>query len=87
MVLTSVVSALALGAVAAWWLALTVHSAHAFLPWLHCAASAQPPCAARHRALTNDSETPANSFFLLVLLFIRYHLACLKMSWGTRRTK
>ncbi|XP_073946633.1 sodium-dependent proline transporter-like isoform X2 [Choristoneura fumiferana] len=71
MLLTSAVTALALGVVAAWWLALAVHSAHSFLPWLHCAAAAQPPCAARHRPLTNDSETPANSFFFNFVLNLK----------------
>ncbi|KPI97239.1 Sodium-dependent serotonin transporter [Papilio xuthus] len=59
------------GAVSAWCLALLVHSAHAFLPWLHCAATAQPACAARHRPLPEGSETPAQSFFFNFILNLK----------------
>ncbi|KPJ08035.1 Sodium-dependent serotonin transporter [Papilio machaon] len=59
------------GAVSAWCLALLVHSAHAFLPWLHCAATAQPACAARHRPLPVGSETPAQSFFFNFILNLK----------------
>ncbi|XP_072947555.1 sodium-dependent serotonin transporter-like [Epargyreus clarus] len=64
-------SALALGAVGAWSLALLVHAAHGFLPWLHCAAAARPPCAARHRPRAADSETPAQSFFFNFVLQLK----------------
>ncbi|CAH0729946.1 unnamed protein product, partial [Brenthis ino] len=66
MLLTCMFTVLSLGAVSAWCLALVVHSIHSFLPWLHCAASAHPPCAARHRPLPTGSETPAQSFFFAV---------------------
>ncbi|CAG9794006.1 unnamed protein product [Diatraea saccharalis] len=69
MMVCCVFTALALGAVAAWCLALLVHCFHSFLPWLHCAASATPACAARHRPLQRGSETPAQSFFLYLVLF------------------
>ncbi|XP_028029035.1 sodium- and chloride-dependent transporter XTRP3B-like [Bombyx mandarina] len=62
---------LALGSVGAWCLALFVHSFHSFLPWLHCAASARPACAARHRPLPSDSETPAHSFFFNFVLNLK----------------
>lgn len=66
MLMVSMWTALGAGLVAAWALAMLVHSFHVFLPWLHCAATANPPCAARHRPLPQDSDTPAQSFFLLV---------------------
>ncbi|XP_063827922.1 sodium-dependent neutral amino acid transporter SLC6A17-like [Ostrinia nubilalis] len=66
-----VFTALGLGAVAAWCLALLVHSGHSFLPWLHCAAAARPACAARHRPLVQGSETPAQSFFFNFVLNLK----------------
>ncbi|KAJ0178151.1 hypothetical protein K1T71_005974 [Dendrolimus kikuchii] len=66
-----VFSALAIGAVGAWCLAFFVHSFHSFLPWLHCAASAQPACAARHRPLPTGTETPAHSFFFNFVLNLK----------------
>ncbi|XP_035445562.1 sodium-dependent neutral amino acid transporter B(0)AT3-like isoform X1 [Spodoptera frugiperda] len=71
MLSTCVFSALATGGVGAWCLALTVHSVHTFLPWLHCAADAQPPCAARHRPLPAGSETPPQSFFYNFVLDLK----------------
>ncbi|XP_063535878.1 sodium-dependent serotonin transporter-like [Cydia strobilella] len=71
MLLTCAATALAIGAVSAWCLAQLVHSAHSFLPWLHCAAAALPACAARHRSLTAGSETPAHSFFFNFVLKLR----------------
>ncbi|XP_045450649.1 sodium-dependent nutrient amino acid transporter 1-like [Melitaea cinxia] len=71
MLIISTFTALALGAVSAWCLALVVHSFHSFLPWLHCAASAYPPCAARHRPLPKGSETPAQSFFFNFILNLK----------------
>ncbi|KAL0871749.1 hypothetical protein ABMA27_004252 [Loxostege sticticalis] len=64
-------TALALGAVSAWCLALFVHSFHSFLPWLHCAAAARPACSARHRPLDESSETPAQSFFFNFVLDLK----------------
>ncbi|CAH1638572.1 unnamed protein product [Spodoptera littoralis] len=71
MLSTCVFSALATGGVGAWCLALTVHSVHTFLPWLHCAADSQPPCAARHRPLPAGSETPPQSFFYNFVLDLK----------------
>ncbi|CAH0584455.1 unnamed protein product [Chrysodeixis includens] len=71
MLIICVSSALAAGAAGAWCLALAVHSAHTFLPWLHCAAAARPPCAARHRPLPAGSETPAQSFFFNFVLDLK----------------
>ncbi|KAJ8715966.1 hypothetical protein PYW08_013251 [Mythimna loreyi] len=71
MLTTCVFSALAAGATGAWCLAMTVHSLHAFLPWLHCAAAAQPPCSARHRPLPHGSETPPQSFFFNFVLDLK----------------
>lgn len=69
MLASCVFTALAVSTVGAWSLALLVHSFHSFLPWLHCATSALSACAARHRPLATGSETPAHSFFLLVLFY------------------
>ncbi|XP_030037680.1 sodium-dependent serotonin transporter isoform X2 [Manduca sexta] len=71
MLVSCLFTALAVGAVAAWSLALLVHSFHSFLPWLHCAASARPACAARHRPLSAGSETPAHSFFFNFVLNLK----------------
>ncbi|XP_022130073.2 sodium-dependent proline transporter-like isoform X2 [Pieris rapae] len=71
MLITSTFTVLSLGVVSAWCLALTVHSMHSFLPWLHCAADANPPCAARHRPLPEGSETPAQSFFFNFVLNLK----------------
>ncbi|XP_075978484.1 sodium-dependent proline transporter-like [Anticarsia gemmatalis] len=71
MMCVCILSALAAGAAGAWSLALLVHSAHAFLPWLHCAAAAVPPCAARHRPLPAGSETPPQSFFFNFVLDLK----------------
>ncbi|XP_047026941.1 sodium-dependent proline transporter-like [Helicoverpa zea] len=71
MLSTCMFTALAAGAVGAWCLALMVHSIHTFLPWLHCAAAARPPCAARHRPLPAGSETPAQSFFFNFVLDLK----------------
>ncbi|XP_038206410.1 sodium-dependent proline transporter-like [Zerene cesonia] len=71
MIITSMFTVLALGVVCAWSLALTVHSFHAFLPWLHCAADANPPCAARHRPLPAGSEVPPQSFFFNFVLNLK----------------
>ncbi|XP_049874371.1 sodium- and chloride-dependent glycine transporter 2-like [Pectinophora gossypiella] len=71
MLVTCMYTALAVGTVATWCLALLVHSFHAFLPWLHCAASAQPACAARHRPMPPASETPAQSFFFNFVLRLK----------------
>ncbi|CAK1585998.1 unnamed protein product [Parnassius mnemosyne] len=64
-------TALVTGVVSAWCLALFVHSFHSFLPWLHCAATAQPACAARHRPLPQGSETPPQSFFFNFVLTLK----------------
>ncbi|CAB3220527.1 unnamed protein product [Arctia plantaginis] len=64
-------SALVASAAGAWFLALLVHSFHVFLPWLHCAAAAKPPCAARHRPLPPGSETPSQSFFFNYVLDLK----------------
>ncbi|XP_060802590.1 sodium-dependent proline transporter [Amyelois transitella] len=71
MLLCALFTAFTLSAVCAWSLALLVHSFHSFLPWLHCAAQASPPCAARHRLLSPDSETPAQSFFFNFVLNLK----------------
>ncbi|XP_059053953.1 sodium-dependent nutrient amino acid transporter 1-like [Achroia grisella] len=71
MLLCCIVTALALGVVSAWCLAMLVHSFHSFLPWLHCAASARPACAARHRPLPRGSETPSQSFFFNFVLSLK----------------
>ncbi|XP_032520237.2 sodium-dependent serotonin transporter-like [Danaus plexippus] len=64
-------TALSLSAVSSWCLALVVHSFHSFLPWLHCASTANPPCAARHRPLPAGSETPPQSFFFNFVLKLK----------------
>ncbi|KAM3966363.1 sodium-dependent nutrient amino acid transporter 1 [Aphomia sociella] len=66
-----VTTALTLGVVSAWCLAMLVHSFHSFLPWLHCAATARPACAARHRPLPHGSETPPQSFFFNFILDLK----------------
>ncbi|XP_034831646.1 sodium-dependent proline transporter-like isoform X1 [Maniola hyperantus] len=71
MIISCAFLALSLGAVSAWCLSMVVHSFHSFLPWLHCAAAASPPCAARHRPLTNGSETPPQSFFFNFVLNLK----------------
>ncbi|XP_045766343.1 sodium-dependent nutrient amino acid transporter 1-like isoform X2 [Maniola jurtina] len=71
MIISCVFLAFSLGAVSAWCLSMVVHSFHSFLPWLHCAAAANPPCAARHRPLTNGSETPPQSFFFNFVLNLK----------------
>ncbi|XP_050351561.1 sodium-dependent proline transporter-like [Nymphalis io] len=71
MLISCTFTALSLGAVSACCLALVVHSIHSFLPWLHCASSAHPPCAARHRPLPKGSETPAQSFFFNFVLNLK----------------
>ncbi|XP_041986958.1 sodium-dependent dopamine transporter-like [Aricia agestis] len=70
MLLSCAITALSLGAVCAWCLALLVHSAHVFLPWLHCAAGSAP-CAARHRPLPPGADTPAQSFVLNFVLHLK----------------
>ncbi|KAL4711446.1 hypothetical protein ACJJTC_005570 [Scirpophaga incertulas] len=71
MMLCCVLTAFALGGVSAWCLAMLVHSWHTFIPWLHCAAIAMPACAARHRPLSNGSETPAQSFLFNFILNLK----------------
>ncbi|XP_052741894.1 sodium-dependent proline transporter [Bicyclus anynana] len=71
MILSCAFMALSFGAVSAWSLSMVVHSFHSFLPWLHCAAAADPPCSARHRPLTNGSETPSQSFFFNFVLNLK----------------
>ncbi|XP_026762864.2 sodium- and chloride-dependent transporter XTRP3B-like [Galleria mellonella] len=71
MLLCCVFTALALGVVNAWCLAMLVHSFHSFLPWQHCAATARPACAARHRPLPHGSETPPQSFFFNFVLNLK----------------
>ncbi|KAJ2943653.1 hypothetical protein O0L34_g16765 [Tuta absoluta] len=71
MLTTAAFTALATSAVAAWCLALFVHSFHSFLPWLHCAAAAVPACAARHRPAPPNADTPAVSFFYNYVLRLK----------------
>ncbi|XP_053606150.1 sodium-dependent nutrient amino acid transporter 1-like [Plodia interpunctella] len=71
MLLSSVFCVFTLSVICAWSLAMLVHSFHSFLPWLHCAAKASPPCAARHRQLSPGSETPAQSFFFNFVLDLK----------------
>ncbi|CAH2245496.1 jg8729 [Pararge aegeria aegeria] len=71
MIVSCAFLALSLGTVSAWCLSMVVHCFHSFLPWLHCAAAANPPCAARHRPLTNGSETPPQSFFFNFVLNLK----------------
>ncbi|KOB75572.1 Transporter, partial [Operophtera brumata] len=78
MIACCVFTALAAGAISARCMALLVHSLHSFLPWLHCAAAARPPCAARHRPLPPDAETPAHSFYL------HAHVVCAGVLRGGR---
>ncbi|CAK1544945.1 unnamed protein product [Leptosia nina] len=71
MLISSMFTVLSLGVVSAWSLSMTVHSLHSFLPWLHCAATANPPCAARHRPLPQGSEVPPQSFFFNFILNLK----------------